>query len=345
MSGAQKPADAPTTNPAQESFLHVAPSPHAYDTRLTTRRMMLDVLMALSPVVGMSLYNFGWRAVLVMAVTTASCLAVEEASAILRRKPSSLGDLSAAVTGLILGLSLPASCPWWVAMIAGVVAIGIGKLAFGGLGQNLFNPAMVGRAFAMISFSKFLGAPAYRLADVGGIVSQATPLTLARDSAAQMPDLWPMFLGTVNGSIGETSVVACLIGGLYLCVRRTASWEVPAGVLGALALLAGLSQLLVTEAATVAVPALRLTVLEHLTSGALVFGAFFIATDPVTNPISRKGMLVFGAGVGFLVWLLRSFSGYPEGVMFAVLLMNALVPLINRWSVPVPVGGPVPERR
>lgn len=343
MNGSQETANAITNDAAPA--LRVAPAPHVYDTRLTTRRMMLDVLLALAPVVGMSLYNFGWRAVLVMAVTTASCLVVEEAGALLQRRPSSLGDLSAAVTGLILGLSLPASCPWWVAMIAGVVAIGIGKLAFGGLGQNLFNPAMVGRAFAMISFSKFLGAPAYRIAEVGGIVSQATPLTLARDAAAEIPALWPMFLGTVNGSIGETSVLACLLGGLYLCARRTASWEIPSGVLGTLALLAGLTRLLVTDASIAAVPALRLSVLEHLTSGAIVFGAFFIATDPVTNPISRKGMLVFGAGVGFFVWLLRSFSGYPEGVMFAVLLMNALAPLINRWTVPTPVGGPVPERR
>jgi electron transport complex protein RnfD len=203
---------------------------------------------------------------------------------------------------------------------------------------------MVGRAFVMISFSKYLGAPAYQVAEASGIISMATPLTVARDAAAEMPELWPMLLGTVNGSLGETSALACLLGGAYLCARRTASWEVPAGVIGGVVVLAGLTQLLVTEQAILAVPALRLTVLEHLTAGALLFGAFYIATDPVTNPITSKGKLLFGIGVGFFVWLLRSFSGYPEGVMFAVLLMNAIVPLINRWTIPTPLGGPLPER-
>jgi len=261
-----------------------------------------------------------------------------------RGRKATLGDFSAAVTGVILALSLPATVPWWVAMIAGFVAISIGKITFGSLGQNLFNPAMVGRAFVMISFSKFLGAPAYRIAEAGGILSQATPLSAARDAAADLPALMPMFLGTVNGSLGETSALACLVGGLYLCLRRTASWEVPASVLAAVVVLAGLTQGLAGPEAMAALPALRLTVLQHLTGGALMFGAFYIATDPVTNPITFKGKVIFGIGIGFFVWLLRSFSSYPEGLMFAVLLMNALVPLINRWTVPEPVGGPVPER-
>ena len=340
--------DAPKKKPAKEEPqgppLTVGPSPHVYDTSLTTRGMMIDVLIALVPPVAMSIYAFGWRAVLVMAVCTASCLLAEELFTRLRGRRATLSDCSAAVTGVILAMSLPATVPWWVAMIGGMIAITIGKLTFGSLGQNLFNPAMVGRAFVMISFSKFLGAPAYQAAEAGGIISQATPLTVARDAAASMPELLPMFLGTVNGSIGETSALACLLGGLYLCIRRTASWEVPLGTIGAVVVLGGLTQLLATDQAIAAVPALRLTVLEHLTAGALIFGAFYIATDPVTNPITAKGKLIFGLGVGFFVWLLRSFSGYPEGLMFAVLLMNAVVPLINRWTVPTPVGGPWPEK-
>ncbi len=324
--------------------LQVGPSPHAFDLALTTRRMMLDVLLALVPPTAMAVAIFGWRAVLVVSVTTASCLAAEELFMRVRGVRATLGDLSAAVTGVILGLTLPATCPWWVAMIAGFVGVGIGKTVFGSLGQNVFNPAMVGRAFVMISFSKFLGAPAYQVADAVGILSQATPLTAAREASATLPGLYPMFLGTVNGSLGETSALACLLGGLFLCGRRTASWEVPVGVIGTVVVLAGLTQLAVTPAAIAAVPALRLTVLQHLTGGALLFGAFFIATDPVTSPITARGKLVFGVGVGAFVWLVRTFSGYPEGVMFAVLLMNALVPLINRWTVPVPVGGPVPAR-
>jgi electron transport complex protein RnfD len=325
--------------------LVVAPSPHVFNTSLTTRGMMLDVLIGLVPVVGMSIYGFGWRAVLVMAVCTASALAAEELFTRMRGRKATLGDFSAAVTGVILALSLPATVPWWIAMIASVVAISIGKLTFGSLGQNLFNPAMVGRAFVMISFSKFLGAPAYRVAEASGILSQATPLTVARDAAGDLPALMPMFLGTVNGSLGEVSALACLVGGLYLCIRRTASWEVPVSVLGAVAVLAGLTQALAGPDAIAALPALRLSVLQHLTGGALMFGAFYIATDPVTNPITFKGKVIFGIGVGFFVWVLRSFSSYPEGLMFAVLLMNALVPLINRWTVPEPVGGPVPERK
>jgi electron transport complex protein RnfD len=322
--------------------LEVAPSPHAYDLPLTTHAMMRDVVIALVPTTALAIYAFGWRAVMVVSVTLASCLAAEAIFMRLRGARATLGDLSAVITGLILGLSLPASCPWWVAVIAGFVGIGIGKTVFGSLGQNVFNPAMVGRAFVMISFSKFLGAPAYQVADASGILSQATPLTVVREAGGVMPDLWPMFLGTVNGSLGETSALACLIGGLYLCIRKTAAWQVPVGVFGAVIVLAGITQLVVTPAAIAAVPALGVSVLQHLTGGALVFGAFFIATDPVTNPMTKRGMLYFGIGVGAFVWLIRSFSGYPEGMMFAVLLMNALVPLINRWTVPLPVGGPVP---
>ena len=226
-------AEPPATGPT----LYVAPSPHTYNKSLTTRSMMVDVLIALVPVVAMSVIGFGWRAVLVLAVCVASCLVAEGVFTRLRGRTATLGDCSAAVTGVILGLSLPATVPWWVAIIGSMVAIAIGKLTFGSLGQNLFNPAMVGRAFVMISFSKFLGAPAYQLADASGIVSMATPLTVARDAAAQMPGLWPLFLGTVNGSLGETSGVACLLGGLYLCLRRTASWEVPLGMIGAVAVL------------------------------------------------------------------------------------------------------------
>jgi electron transport complex protein RnfD len=170
-------------------------------------------------------------------------------------------------------------------------------------------------------------------------MSQATPLTAAK-MLGEHTALWPLFVGNVNGSLGEVSALACLVGGLYLCVRRTASWEIPAGALGTVLALAGLTQALAP--ADPALKALSITALEHLCGGALLFGAFFIATDPVSSPLTPKGKLIFGAGFGALVFVLRVFSGYPEGVMFAVLVMNALVPLINRGTVPVPLGGPVP---
>jgi electron transport complex protein RnfD len=234
------------------------------------------------------------------------------------------------VTGVILALSLPATAPWYVGVIAGFVAIGIGKVIFGGVGMNLFNPAMVGRAFVMISFAGALAASGYEnsISHVDAI-TQATPMDAFKQSGVVTP-LMDLFLGTTNGSLGEISALACLLGGLFLCFRRTASWEIPAGVLAAVAVIGGLQQL--------AVPQTGWTVFHHLFGGSLLFGAFFIATDPVSSPLTPRGKLVFGLGVGALIMILRIFSGYPEGVMFAVLLMNAMTPLINRWTIPQPFG-------
>jgi electron transport complex protein RnfD len=296
--------------------------------------MMIDVLIALAPVVAMAVWVFRWYAVLQVALAVAGCLIAEALFTLWRGRRLTLDDASAAVTGVILGLSLPWSAPWYVPMIAAFVAVGLGKIVFGGLGQNLFNPAMVGRAFVMIAFPATLGASAYVASDVGmSAVTQATPLTLAKQ-VGESTAYWPMFLGTTNGSLGETSVIASLIGGLYLCFRRTASWEIPASVIGSVALLAAIGQLLSPDSA--------MTVLHHLLGGSLVFGAFFIATDPVSSPLTPRGKVIFGAGVGVLIFILRSFSGYPEGLMFAILLMNAVTPLVNRWTIPSPVGGPVP---
>jgi electron transport complex protein RnfD len=199
------------------------------------------------------------------------------------------------------------------------------------LGQNIFNPAMVGRAFVMISFASVLGATAYvRAGTELGIVTQATPLTAAKEAAVAVPELWPLFLGNVNGSLGETSALACILGGLYLCIRRSAAWEIPVSVVGGAAVVAGLANVLNPET--------PLTVLHHLTAGALLFGAVFIATDPVSSPLVPKGRIIFGLGVGVLIVFIRLFSNYPEGVVFAVLLMNSAAPLINRWTVPQPFG-------
>jgi electron transport complex protein RnfD len=236
------------------------------------------------------------------------------------------------VTGVILGLSLPWSAPWYVGVVASAVAIGFGKAAFGGLGQNIFNPAMVGRAFVMISFASSLGATSYVRPEASlEILTQATPLTAAKELSGSIPQLWALFLGNANGSLGETSVLACLVGGIYLCLRRSAVWQVPVSMVASATLVAGIANLLI--------PDTPLTVLQHLTSGALVFSAFFIATDPVSSPLTDRGQLLFGAGIGALVVVIRLFSNYPEGVVFAVLLMNAVVPLINRVTIPEPLGG------
>jgi electron transport complex protein RnfD len=326
-------SQAPTQPNAEAPTLHVAPGPHVVDDGATTRRMMLDVLVALLPVMAAALWIFRAHALLQVALAVASCLAAEALFGRWAGRDGSLDDLSAAVTGAILGLSLPWSAPWYVGVIAGFVAVGIGKTAFGGLGQNLFNPAMVGRAFVMVSFAGVMGGAAYTRAEAElPILTRATPLSAAKEAAGELPGLWPMLIGNTNGSLGETSVLACLLGGTYLCWRRAAAWQTPVAVLAGAALAAGVANLVDPET--------PLTVLHHLAGGALVFGAVFIATDPVTSPLTARGRWIFGCTLGLLVVFLRIFSNYPEGVVFAVLLMNAVVPLINRWTVPRPFGAP-----
>jgi electron transport complex protein RnfD len=249
----------------------------------------------------------------------------------MRGKALQLEDCSAAVTGVILGLSMPGPAPWYVGAIASLIAMGFGKIIFGGLGMNLFNPAMVGRAFVMIAFAGLMGASGYEVSQGGAdIISQATPLTVFKQTGVSTP-LLALLLGTTNGSLGETSAIACLLGGIFLCIRRTASWEIPAGVILTAGLIAFCVNLVDMSASW--------TAFHHLASGALLFGAFFIATDPVSSPVTPKGKWIFGIGVGAFIMLLRLFSGYPEGVMFAVLLMNGVTPLINRWTIPEPFGG------
>ncbi len=308
----------------------VAPSPHMADAGKTTRAMMVDVLIALIPVVCSAVYFFRWHAVRQMAICLAVCLAAEALFSAMRGRRAPLLDGSAAVTGIILALSLPATAPWYAAAIGSLVAIGIGKAIFGGLGMNLFNPAMVGRAFVMISFAGALGAAGYQDSASGiDIMTQATPLTAFQQSGV-VTGLADLLRGSTNGSPGETSALACLIGGLYLCLRRTAAWRIPASMLATAAVVALLDTGFNPNG---------WTVMHHLFGGALLFGAFFIATDPVSSPLTPRGQMVFGAGIGALVMLIRIFSGYPEGVMFAVLLMNGFTPLINRWTIPTPFGG------
>ena len=316
--------------------INVAPAPHVSSSSLTTRKMMRDVLIALTPVLMVALYVFRGYLLYQLAICIAGCIAAEIIFTAMRGRRAQVGDLSAIVTGVILALSLPGTAPWFVGVIGSFAAMGLGKVVFGGLGQNIFNPAMVGRAFVMIAFPKLMAAGGYVLAtSTVDAVTKATPLTLAKEGGIGTP-LWELFIGTTNGSLGETSAIACLIGGLYLCLRRTASWQIPVGVIAAVAVLAGINDIFG--------PVGPWDTAHHLMGGALLFGAFFIATDPVSSPLTPKGKLIFGIGLGLLVMIMRLGSRLPEGVMFSVLLMNAVVPLINRWTVPRPVGGPGPKK-
>lgn len=325
----QQTTGASATDPGGPS-IHVAPSPHIGQSSFTTRRMMIDVLIALLPAAMVAIYMFREYAIRQLAVCIATCLISETIFVRMRHRAPTLSDFSAVVTGVILGLSMPATAPWYISVIASAAAIGLGKIIFGGLGMNIFNPAMVGRAFVMISFAGAMGAGAYETS-AGWIdaLSQATPMN-AFKQAGHLSPVFDMFWGFTNGSLGETSALACILGGLYLCIRRTASWEIPTAMISTALVIAGLADISGGYGG--------LLVLHHLFGGALLFGAFFIATDPVSSPLTSKGKLIFGAGIGGLVMLLRLFSGYPEGVMFAVLLMNALTPLINRWTIPRALG-------
>jgi len=340
---------------APAPLIHVAPSPHLSDRALTTRRMMIDVLVALIPAMVAAVTIFGYYAVAQVATAVVACVLTEWILTAVRRRPVSVGDFSAVVTGVILAFSLPATCPWWVTVIASVIAIGIGKVVFGGVGMNLFNPAMVGRAFVMVGFAGFLAAGGYVAQTTGpganvtqtlpwmfsrqlpDAVTQATPMTAAfKEGHILRPRLllWNLFWGMTNGSVGETSAFALILGGLYLLYRRTASWEIPVGGILSLLVIGGVINLFNLHS--------QWTVLHHLCGGAFLLGVFFIATDPGTSPLTPKGKFIYGLLFGTLVMVIRNLTQYPEGVMFSVLLSNAVTPLINRWTIPRPVGGPVP---
>ena len=319
-------------------ILSVAPGPHIFADR-STRRVMIDVLIALIPAAATGIYVFGWRAGMQMGVCVVGCVFFEALFQFLRKRPQTVGDVSAAVTGLILALSIPWTAPWYVGVVGSAVAILIAKMIFGGLGSNIFNPAMTGRAFLQACFASQMTT--YLLPGKIGplraveIISQATPLAAGKFEHVAF-SLKDLALGCINGSVGETGAIACLIGGMYLIFRRSAAWQIPLGMLAAAAVVAGINQALTDTV---------LTVGHHLLGGGLMFGAFFIATDPATSPLSKRGRWIFGIGAGVLVMLIRLFANVPEGVMYAVLVMNITVPLIDRWAVPRPVGGPTPKKK
>jgi electron transport complex protein RnfD len=316
------------------------------------------VMLALLPATLFGLYQFGWPALLLFLVTVAAAVLAEAIALVLAGKPLRpyLLDGSALLTGWLLALTLPPWAPWWIGVIGALIAVLVAKQVFGGIGQNLFNPAMVARVALLISFplemTSFVAptplfsaeAPglldglvmSLGLAEMPDALSGATLLGRLRTELGEgaslsqlLPTLfdpWQAGLGTISGSLGETSALLLLLGGLFLLYMRVISWRVPVALLGSLALMASLMHLIDPE--QYAGP------LYHLLSGATLLAAFFIATDPVTSPVSWRGQLLFGAGCGLLIYVIRTWAGYPEGVAFAVLLMNACTPLIDHWIKP-----------
>ncbi|MCP3904589.1 MAG: RnfABCDGE type electron transport complex subunit D [Planctomycetes bacterium] len=310
---------------------------------VTTPGLMVEVTLGLVPVIGAAIWFFGVSAVFVLAAATAGAVGAEWLFGPGRRRGSTLGDGSAVLTGLILGLCLPPGIALWMAFLGGAAGIGLGKIVFGGLGQNLFNPALVGRAFLQAAFptaittwteqgtlGDFLTVRGSNLAvplmqSPVDAVSTATPLGLMKFEGVPTP-VAELVLGNTAGSLGETCGVVIIVCGLILAFRRLFDWRIPVAILGTVAVLSAIIWAVDPEGS--ASPTFMLF------SGGLLFGSVYMATDPVTSPISPKGAWIFGAGVGALVVLIRRWGGQPEGVMYAILLMNATTPLIDRITQP-----------
>ena len=315
------------------SKLLVSPSPHIH-SKDSTRSLMLDVVIALIPAVICSVLFYGWQELLVLGVSVASCVLLEWAiTKYLLKTPSTVGDLSAVITGILLALNLPYTTPWWVVFVGAVVAIGVAKMTFGGIGQNIWNPALVGRVFLLVSFPTYMTSWSAPKGLFGAdAVSGATPLGaiqegLMRGSTVQeltsAYDYRDMLFANLGGSAGEVCALALLAGFVYLCCRKVVKPWITLSIFGTVAL---------TSLVFWGIDPARFTdPLFNLLTGGLVLGACFMATDYVTSPMSVKGGIVFGIGIGFLTMMIRYFGSYPEGVSFAILIMNSVVPLLNMW--------------
>jgi len=328
-----------------ETLPYLSSSPHVH-ARQQTAQIMRAVIYSLLPACAVAVYFFGLAALWVLLLATLGCVAVEAACQRLMGQPLTVRDGSAVVTGILLALNLPPTSPWWLTLLGALIAIGIGKQVYGGLGANPFNPALVARVALLISFPVQMttwSAPA-PLGSGQDLVTAATPLGEWK-TAVMLTGKLPAhphggtldyLLGNMAGCIGEVSALALLLGALYLVWRKILTWHIPVSYLGSVVLLAGAFWLVD--------PTRYPDPLFHLLTGGLMLGALYMATDMVTSPVTAGGMVLFGVGCGVLTVLIRLFGGYPEGVSFAILLMNAATPLIDRYLRPriygaVPTGG------
>lgn len=307
-------------------------SPHIKSSE-NTADIMRDVIIALIPATLAGIYFFRLQAALVVAVTVAACVLAEYVWTRLSKKPNTVKDLSAAVTGLLLALNLSPAIPLWIAAIGGVFAIIIVKQLFGGLGQNFINPALAARAFLMASWPVQM-TTWKNPASLVDAVSSATPLGLIKgtETTGQLPGLFDLFIGNVGGCIGETSVLALLLGAAYLLVKRVITPEIPLSFIatvGVMTWILGGDGLFKGD------------FLYHIFTGGLMLGAFFMATDYTTSPVTMKGRIIMGMGCGLLTAVIRLYGGYPEGVSYSILIMNLVVPLLDRYLVPKSFGGDV----
>jgi electron transport complex protein RnfD len=302
--------------------LQVSSSPHIRE-QSSTRRIMLDVVISLIPALLASVFFFGLRALAVVAVTVGSCILTEYLCRKVMKRDNTIVDLSAVVTGLLLAYSLPPAIPLWICVIGAVVAIGVVKQMFGGIGNNFVNPAIAARIILMISFPLPLSTWTMP-AGPADLVTAATPLESLNRGFSYIPTYWEMFLGFKGGCLGEISIIALLLGAGFLLYRKVIKVWIPFSYIATVLLIVAIA---------------GRDPLFHLLSGGLVLGAFFMATDYVTSPLTTRGKLIYGIGCGLITALIRLFGGMAEGVSYAILLMNILTPHIDRITLPVPFGG------
>ena len=325
------------------NILNISPSPHAHGKE-TTRKLMFGVVVSLMPALFTSVFYFGVGALIVTATSVSSCIIFEYLiQRFILKKPISITDGSALVTGLLLAFNLPSNIPVFIIVIGSLVAIGIAKMTFGGLGNNPFNPALVGRVFMLISFPVQMTSwpvPAGISSGYTDAITGATPLAVIKEgikngeSLSQLMEKVPttvqMLIGKMGGSIGEVAALALLIGFAYLLYRKIITWHIPVSVIGSVAVFTTILWLVKPES--------NADPLFHLLSGGLLLGAIFMATDYVTSPMNPKAMIIYGCGIGILTVIIRVWGAYPEGISFAILIMNAFVPLMNAYIKPKRFG-------
>ena len=308
--------------------LIVSPSPHLH-TKTSTKSLMRDVVIALIPAVVVSVLFYGWSELLILGVSVASCVLLEYLiTRYMLKKACTIGDMSAVVTGVLLALNLPSTTPWWIVLIGAVVAIGVAKMTFGGLGQNVFNPALVGRVFLLVSFPAQMTDWTRPQGFIGSVdaLSGATPLGLAKEggvAAIESLDYMDMLFLNIGGSAGELSAIALIVGFIYLLARKVIKPYITLSIIATVAIFSGIFW--AVNPAEYTDPAF------NILTGGLLLGSIFMATDYVTSPMSNVGGIIFGVGIGIITMLIRYFGAYPEGVSFAILIMNSVGPLINKW--------------
>jgi Na+-translocating ferredoxin:NAD+ oxidoreductase subunit D len=321
----------------------VSPSPHVFGQQ-SVQRMMSGVIVALIPAFFMSLFLFGFGALAVTSIAIATCVLTEYLiQKYIMKSEVRISDSSAIVTGLLLAFNLPSNLPWWMVITGSIFAISIGKMVYGGLGNNPFNPALVGRVFLLISFPVQMTSwplPIVSRLHYLDAATGATPLGIVKEGlrngetisslAQQVPDHMQLFLGMMNGSMGEVSAIALLLGFAWLLYKKIITWHIPVFIIATVFGFTGILWLID--------PLHNASPIFHILTGGVMIGAIFMATDLVTSPMTKTGMIIYAAGIGIITVVIRVYGSYPEGVSFAILIMNAAVPLINKYIKPSRFG-------